>query len=351
MPEFPLIYLILPGAICIYYLVAWLIIGPNLPHGPIVPRYAPPDDMTPAQMRYLITGTTDRKSVAAVLVRLASRKLISIHPENGDYRVTPLLKDAPEGIPGEEAAAMRAVLEVASFANPGATFDAKPGSFLLRPAERQHIALIGSVIGGAVNSKVEKACFSRHLAYSAPAFAVSFVILLAMAGHLENGRNGVFFLTLWLMFCSLIVGLIMAMTVVPTLRDALRGRSNLANVAVSTVPLLMFCAAMGFVDWKIAQGSSAAFAVLIVAVVVLNIGFAISLRRLTPFGRQRLDDVLGFREFLSSVELDRFDRLNDPRLTPALLNDYFAYAIALDLQEAWGDHFSSALFATATSSG
>ena len=351
LPELASIYFILPAVLCFYYLLARLIIGPNLPQGPIVPKYTPPGDMSPAQMRYLLTGATDRKSVAAVLVRLASRKLISIQPENGDYRITPLVQQPPDNVPAEEAAAMRAVVEVQSFTEPGSGFGVKPTSFLLRPAQGQHVALIGSVIGGAVNGKIEKDCFSRHFGWSAAAFCVSFVILLGMAANFEHHGNGVFFLTVWLMFCSLIVGLITTLTVAPALRDIFRGRSSVAGFLPSLVPLLMFGGVMAFVDWKIAQGSNPAFAWLIVGVVVLNIGFGISLRRLTPLGRQRLDDILGFREFLSTVELDRLNRLNDPRLTPAMLNDYFAYAIALDLKEAWGDHFSSALFATATSSG
>jgi len=92
-----------------------------------------------------------------------------------------------------------------------------------------------------------------------------------------------------------------------------------------------------FLDSRIAKSSNSAFAYALVAVVVINIGFAISLKRLTPMGRQRLDEILGFRQFLSTVELDRLDRLNNPHMTPALLNDYLAYAIALDLKEAWGD--------------
>jgi len=113
----------------------------------------------------------------------------------------------------------------------------------------------------------------------------------------------------------------------------------------------MFLGVLGFVDWRIGKGSTPAFAGSLVAIIVINIGFAISLKRITPLGRQRLDEILGFRQFLATVELDRFDRMNDPRMTPVLLNDYLAYAIALDLKEAWGDHLSSALFATATSAG
>lgn len=61
--------------------------------------------------------------------------------------------------------------------------------------------------------------------------------------------------------------------------------------------------------------------------------------------------MLGFRQFLPTVELDRMDRMNNLHMTPALMNDYLAYAIALDLKEAWGDHLSSALFATVASVG
>lgn len=344
-------YWLLPGPLCAYYLIMWVLVGQDPKQGTIVPQYAPPGNMSPAAMRYLLTGTTDRKSVAAVLVHLAAHKLITIQPEKGDYRITPLVKEPPRDIPQEEAAAMRAIAEVHSFSTSAKSDGATANSFLLRPAQQQHVSLIGSVISGSVNARVERVCFDRNLRYSAPAFAISFLIVLAIAAHFERHGNGVFFLTAWFMFCSLIVGLITTVSVVPALRDAIRGRLALSKMLISLVPLLMFGGAMGFVNWKIGQSSTPEFAYTLVAVVVINIGFAILLNRLTPLGRQRLDEVLGFREFLSTVELDRLDRMNQPYLTPALLNDYFAYAIALDLKEAWGDHFSSALYATATSSG
>jgi hypothetical protein len=285
--------------------------------------------------------------VAAVLVQLASRKLITIQPENEDYRITVLATDPPKDIPAEEAAALRAIVEVQSFAESAGN----KGSFLLKPARNQHVSLIGSVISGSVNSEVEKACFIRNMRYSVPAFLVSIVVALGTAAHFERHANGVFFLSVWFLFCSLIIGVIFALSVVSILRDVFRGRIGLGNVGGAMVPLLMFLGVLGFVDWRIAQGSTPEFACSLVAIMVINIGFAISLKRITPLGRQRLDEILGFRQFLASVELDQMDRMNDPRMTPALLNDYLAYAIALDLKEAWGDHLSSALFATATSVG
>jgi len=174
---------------------------------------------------------------------------------------------------------------------------------------------------------------------------------MAMAGQYGDFRDGVIFLTAWFMFCSFIVGLITAVSVAPALRDAMRGRIAVSNISTAMIPLLMFGTVLVFVDTKIAKLSNPAFAYTLVAVVVINIGFAISLKRLTPAGRQRLDEVLGFRQFLSTVELDRLNRMNNPHMTPVLMNDYLAYAIALDLKEAWGDHLSSALFATVASVG
>jgi hypothetical protein len=340
----------LPAALCVYYLIALLLVGKELPEGVIVAKYAPPANMSPAEVRYLLTGSTDRKSVSAVLVHLAAQKLIAIQPENGDYRITLMVEEAPQGIPPEEAAAMRAIVEVHSFANPDSK-SSKGGSFLLKPARQKNIALIGSVISGSVNARVEKACFNRNLSHSAPVFVISFLIVMGMAVHFRNFRDGVVFLTAWFMFCSFIIGLIVAVSVVPALHDAIRGRIAMTNLWTAMVPLLMFGGVLGFVDSRIAKLSTPAFAYTLIAVVVINVGFAISLKRLTPVGRQRLDEVLGFRQFLSTVELDRLDRMNDPHMTPALMNDYLAYAIALDLKEAWGDHLSSALFSTVTSTG
>lgn len=340
----------LPAALCVYYLIVLLLVGKELPEGVIVAKYAPPANMTPAEVRYLLTGSTDRKSVSAVLVHLAAQKLIAIQPENGDYRITLLVEQAPGGIPPEEAAAMRAIIEVHSFVHPDSK-SCKGGSFMLKPARNKNIALLGSVISGSVNAHVEKACFNRNLNYSAPAFVISFLVVMGMAAHYGNFRDGVIFLTAWFMFCSFIVGLITAVSVAPALRDAVRGRIALTNIWTAMIPLLMFGGVLGFVDSRIGKLSTPAFAYTLIAVVVINIGFSISLKRFTPVGRQRLDDVIGFRQFLSTVEIDRFDRMNDPNMTPALMNDYLAYAIALDLKEAWGDHLSSALFSTVASSG
>jgi Predicted membrane protein (DUF2207) len=113
----------------------------------------------------------------------------------------------------------------------------------------------------------------------------------------------------------------------------------------------LFLGIPGFVAVHIARVSRPAFALTLVALVVVNIAGAVLVQTGTPLSRARKDQVQGFRQFLASDELDPLNRLNDPQLTPALVTDHLAYAIALDLKEAWGDNLSNALFMTTTSAG
>jgi hypothetical protein len=341
--------LLLPAALLAYYLLTWLLVGRNPKPGAIVAQYAPPGNLSPAEARYVLTGTIDYKSTAAVLAHLAAQKIISIKPESDGYRVTRLTDELPPTFPAEEGAAFRAMLEVETFSNPADKNNAaNPKSFLLRPGHNDNkISLITSVVAGAVTKRVQGLYFDGNLRYSLPAVAVSLGLALVMAFQFPS-RDGIVFETLWFLLCGFLISLIVTATFAPALRDALRGRLSLRQMAISVVPLSLFVGALVFVDTKISKGSNPAFAGMLIALVALNATFIAALRKLTVTGRQRTDELLGFRQFLETVELDRFNRLNNPQITPALLNDYLAYAIAFDLKEAWGDHLSSALFGATT---
>ncbi len=344
--------LCLPGALLAYYLLAWLAVGRDPKLRTIMAQYAPPANISPAEARYAVTGTSDYKTVAAVLAHLAAHNVISITPENDGYRVTRLMDEPLTDSLPEEAAAFRAMMEIETFPNPAdGKHTENPQSFLLRPSHNDNkISLLASVIAGALMKRVQGVYFDGNLRYSLPATAASVAAALIMALRFPT-RDGIAFETMWFLLCGLLVSLIVAVSFAPALRDAIRGRLRIRQAAIAIVPLALFGWALAFVDTKIAKGSNPVFAVALVAVVVLNAAFISLLRRMTPVGRQRREQLLGFRQFLETVELDRFNRVNDPRLTPALLNDYLAYAIALDLKEGWGDHLSSALFGASTTSG
>jgi Predicted membrane protein (DUF2207) C-terminal domain len=338
--------LLLPSFLVAYYLAVWLLAGQDPKPGAVVPQYAPPGNMSPAEMRYLLTRACDRKTVAAALAHLAAHKMIALRPEGDGYRITLLADRPPAELPPEESCAFDALVQLQSLA-PAASPER---AFLFRPSEGRNLSLVASVMMGSLSKRIGGAYLKRNLKYSLPATAVSVGAALIISAIVGRHSDAVF-LTLWFLLFSLGLGVIIATNVVRALRDVFRGLLSAKNVARTVVPLPIFLAVPGFVAVQIARASTPMFAWVLVSLVVVNIVGGVAIQAVTPLGRERMDQIEGFKQFLGTVELDRLNRMNDPHLTPALLNDYMAYAVALDLKEAWGDHLANALFMTTTSAG
>ncbi|MGH9565278.1 MAG: hypothetical protein ACRD4I_04800, partial [Candidatus Angelobacter sp.] len=59
-------FLCLPGALLAYYLLVWQVVGRDPKLRTIMAQYAPPANVSPAEARYALTGTSDYKTATAV---------------------------------------------------------------------------------------------------------------------------------------------------------------------------------------------------------------------------------------------------------------------------------------------
>jgi uncharacterized membrane protein YgcG len=62
-------------------------------------------------------------------------------------------------------------------------------------------------------------------------------------------------------------------------------------------------------------------------------------------GRKILDQIDGFRQYLSVAEEDRLEFLNPPKKTPELFERFLPYAIALNVENSWANRFTGVLAA------
>jgi uncharacterized membrane protein len=79
---------------------------------------------------------------------------------------------------------------------------------------------------------------------------------------------------------------------------------------------------------------------------LVAVGFS-WLRAPSVAGRKVMDQIDGFRHYLGVAEKERLEFLNPPKETPELFERFLPYAVALDVENAWGQRFAGVLAAAA----
>ncbi len=92
-------------------------------------------------------------------------------------------------------------------------------------------------------------------------------------------------------------------------------------------------------SWRAAGIAACGIAML----VLTNMLFKRLLPAPTALGHEVKKHLKGFRMYLATAEQNRLDTLHPPERTPALFEKYLPYAIALDVENEWGDQFRNVL--------
>jgi len=93
----------------------------------------------------------------------------------------------------------------------------------------------------------------------------------------------------------------------------------------------------------ISMGPSPFVIATIIAMFVTLVFFAIIMKRPTMRGRELLDQMMGFKDYLEIADKDEMNLRNPPEKTPELFEAYLPYALALGVEQHWGERFASIL--------
>jgi len=118
---------------------------------------------------------------------------------------------------------------------------------------------------------------------------------------------------------------------------------QIPSLLLMTLFTLAFLGAEGLVIYYFFFSMSIAVGLLIPFVLLVNVAFFFLLKNVTPETRKILDSIKGFKQFLVATEKDRLNMLNPPEKTPELFEKYLPYALALDVEQRWGEQFSDIL--------
>jgi hypothetical protein len=109
------------------------------------------------------------------------------------------------------------------------------------------------------------------------------------------------------------------------------------------VPAILIVLASTALALKSGTGPTFLVIATIIAMFLTMAFFAIIMKRPTLRGRQLLDEMLGFKDFLEIAEKEELNLRNPPDKTPELFETYLPFALALGVDQQWSERFASLL--------
>lgn len=314
-----------------YFLLVWHRVGRDPERGIIIPLFSPPPGFSPAGSRYLMRMGYDRKAFAAAVVDLAVKGYLTIEEDsNGDYVLRRTNRTVQTLDPGEERLGKK-LFRYRDFIE-------------LKNENHRQINEARQALRESLEREINNIYFNTNRRYFEVGLALSLITLVAIV--LTSGEWEALFAMVWLSGWGVACGLL-AVAVHHSwqrVRGAQGFRFGKAFAALATTlfALPFFLGeifGLGYFTLTVSAPAAVSFAVL----VFLNILFYHLLKAPTLAGRRILDQLEGFKLYLSVAEKERLNLLNPPEKTPELFEKYLPYALALDVENEWSEQFAEVL--------
>ncbi|HUT50671.1 MAG TPA: DUF2207 domain-containing protein [Alphaproteobacteria bacterium] len=315
----------------IFYLVAWIRVGRDPAKGAIIPLYEPPKGISPAAARFIRRMGFDNKAFAAAVVNMAVKGYLTIDEDKKKtFTLNRIDEDKSKLTKGERDIAKK-------------LFRSK-SKIKLEQANHSKISGALNELKAYLRLEFEKAYFLTNRGYFFAGLGLTVlavVIALATAEDvfpaiflgfwLSVWTIGVFFLGMqaWKSWRSgsYVMGVVMTLFFLPFFAGEVAGAVGLGQL----------------IDWV---GVAA-----ILAMGLMNAVFFHLMRAPTRMGRKVMDQLEGFRMYLSVAEKDRMNLMNPPAETPELFEKFLPYALALDVEQKWSERFADVLKAARMADG
>jgi uncharacterized membrane protein YgcG len=313
-----------------FYLWTWHRVGRDPATGTIIPLYTPPAGFSPAGVRYLSRMGFDNKAFAAAVVDMAVKGAVLIQENDGDYTLV-------RGDAARQALTRGEQLIAAQLFS-------LDGSIKLENKNHTRIKAAIDALKKNLKTELEKIYFVTNSGYLAPGIVITLMgagfVIFTARDHMAAGF-GALWLTIWTVGCYFL-----AVTVYNKWKAA-RGSGFklgkfLVALGVSLFALPFFAGEIAGA-FMITQAVSIPATVTLGVLAFLNALFYHLLKAPTLAGRKIMDQIEGFKLYLSVAEKDRLNLLNPPEKTPELFEKYLPYALALDVENAWSEQFADVL--------
>jgi len=315
-----------------YLYGAWRQVGKDPDAGPVVALYEAPDGphgpMSPALSRFIHKMRSDHTGFTAALVSLASKGFLTI--EQVGKTVTVHRVGTVRGLPpGEKVIAAHLLPRVGD----SHTFEKKYDKTLAKIVEKFAFAV------GRGEAKYFKFNLSQTFTGAALFVAMLLSMLVASASFI------------WGLMASLLIALV-GYAGLGVLKDPdnRKGQGLVLVVALllAISQLVLVVMAQDFLGPLAPAVGMLPFAIIGLMVLLV---FSVIMASRTPYGQVLANKVEGLKLYMSVAEKDRLDFHNPPERTTEHFEALLPYAIALGVENRWGDQFDDILQQAAQTRG
>jgi uncharacterized membrane protein YgcG len=347
-----MIALLFFGILLTYYYKAWDQAGRNPKAGTIIPLFSPPANLSPAECSYIndMGGDASKQFTASIVNSAVKGYLDIIYEGNKKYTLKKNSHAREELLSAEEKEVMENIFLSGDMVLVGGT-DVAIG---------KRLSLAQAEMGKVLKKKWANKAFITNGKYILPGIFISLAVMFGIFIQINDsaGIAGVkineqdfqrapafFFIAFWSIFAF---GILYAF--IWTLKSTLAKKSGSAGIMLF---LLLFLAAFFgselYLLYKIGQSVGMLTPALIFGTYFLNYWMPAWLKAPTTQGRSLMDKIEGFKMYLDVAEVNRMKIFNPPEVTPDIFEKYLPYAIALDLEQQWGEKFAQQLAKTGAS--
>lgn len=315
-----------------YYLRSWIAVGRDPPPGVMVPRWDPPEGISPALVNYIDNrgfASSGWTAFSATAIDLAVRGYVILDDLKEKVVMRPTGK-AGSDLGGGDKVIMQAVGPFSPL-----VIDKENGEAVQR---------LGAKFRSAIERNHRDEYYKANALYVIAGIALSILILASIVifGRLhENALPLIIvpgFLSIFVTLFASSIGR--------------RFRKHSASLAQRIISVLIF-AFFGFVFVSIAVSGFAAAVVplweagllplvaAIVGIFALNVVFYFLMGAPTPLGRKMMDGIAGLRQYLTLAERDRMNMQGAPQMSPQHFEKLLPYAVALGVEKPWSSAFET----------
>lgn len=319
--------------IFLYYLRSWAAVGRDPPKGVVVPRWDPPEGISPALVNYIENrgfSGAGWTALSAAALNLAVAGYVELDDLDNSITIRRTKMAVTGKLQSGEAAL---IAEIPSAGD----------ALIIDKANGKKVQSVGNRFRQAIEKEHRNKYYKGNAGYTSLGIGLSIAVVasLFIFGDLDEDVYALIFVPTFfsVFFGTFTIGLVNSFR---------RGRSLFSKIiAILALALIGFVAlsTMGLmlISMWIDLEATHQFPVLIAfgGILLVNLLFFFLMGAPTPLGRKLMDGIEGLRIYLTLAEKDRMNMAGAPTMSPSHFEKLLPYAVALGVEKPWSRTFET----------